>query len=46
MPKGFKTISVTDDCWGFAKALFFEKGKQHESFSRWLSDFIVKSVKK
>ncbi len=46
MPKGFKTVSLTDECDKILKYFFSVNGKRNESFSRWLNDFIIKSVKK
>ena len=46
MPKGFKTISLTDECNKILKTFFDKKGKRNESFSRWLNDFMINSIKK
>lgn len=45
MPKGFKTITITDECDKLARA-YFRKNVKQESFSRWLNNFIIKSMRK
>lgn len=46
MPKGYKTLSIKDESWDYAQALFNKQSNRNVSFSSWVSDFLKFSVQK
>lgn len=46
MPKGYKTLSIKDEAWDYAKALFKKQSNRNISFSSWVSEFLQFSVQR
>lgn len=46
MPKGYKTLSIKDEAWDYAQALFNKQSNRNISFSSWVSEFLQFSVQR
>lgn len=46
MPKGYKTLSIRDEVWDYAQALFNKQSNRNISFSSWVSEFLQFSVQR
>lgn len=46
MPKGYKTLSIKDEVWDYAQALFNKQSNRNISFSSWVSEFLQFSVQR
>ena len=46
MPKGYKTLSIKEEAWDYAQALFNKQSNRNISFSSWVSEFLQFSVQR
>jgi len=46
MPKGYKTLSIKDESWDYAQALFNKQSNPNTSFSSWVSEFLQLSIQR
>jgi len=46
MPKGYKTLSIKEEAWDYAQALFKKQSNRNVSFSSWVSEFLQFSVQR
>lgn len=46
MPKGYKTLSIKEEVWDYAQALFNKQSNRNVSFSSWVSEFLQFSVQR